>query len=63
MFLYNPLEGAVAGTYMGRSDNGWMVTQLFYGWFANQLVSHIPPERPVLLITDGHSTHIDVEIS
>ena len=62
-FSYNPLEGAVAGAYMGRSDNGWMVTQLFYGWLANHFVSHIPPERPVLLIVDGHSTHIDVEIS
>ena len=57
-FLYNPLDGA----YMGRSNNGWMVTQLFYGWLANHFVSHIPPECPVLLIVDGHSTHIDVKI-
>ena len=54
-FSYNPLEGAVAGAYMGRSDNGWMVTQLFYGWLANHFVSHIPPEHPVLKIVDGHS--------
>ena len=62
-FGYNPLDGAVAGAYMGRSDNGWMVTQLFYGWLTNHFVSYIPPERPVLLIVDGHTTHIDVEIS
>ena len=63
LFGYNPLDGAVAGAYMGRSDNGWMVTQLFYGWLANHFVSYTPPERPVLLIVDGHTTHIDVEIS
>ena len=57
------MEDAVAGAYMGRSNNGWMVTQIFYGWLANHFVSHIPLERPVLLIVDGHSTHIDVEIS
>ena len=45
-FGYNPLDGAVAGAYMGRNDNGWMVTQLFYGWLANHFVSYIPPECP-----------------
>ena len=30
-FRYNPLEGCVEGAYFGRSNNGWMVTELFYG--------------------------------
>ena len=62
-FSYNPLEGAVAGSYTGRSETGWMLTELFYGWLANHFVSHIPPERPVVLLVDGHTTHIDLEIS
>ena len=60
---YDPLAGAVDGSYLGRSDNGWMQTHLFYGWVANHFVTHIPPERPVLLLVDGHTTHIDLYIS
>lgn len=62
-FHYNPLEGGVAGAYFGKSDSGWMKTELFYGWIANHFVAHIPPERPVVLLVDGHTTHIDLEIS
>ena len=62
-FHYNPLEGGIAGAYFGKSDNGWMITELFYGWVANHFVSHIPPERPVVLLVDGHTTHIDIEVS
>ncbi len=29
-FKDNPLSGAVPNSYMGRSDNGWMTTDLFY---------------------------------
>ena len=34
-------------------------------WVApkSHFVSYIPSELPVLLIVDGHTTHIDVEIS
>ena len=62
-FRYNPLEGCVEGAYFGRSDNGWMVTELFYGWLANHFIKHITSERPVLLLVDGHTTHIDIETS
>ena len=62
-FRYNPLEGCVEGAYFGRSDSGWMVTELFYGWLANHFIKHITSERPVLLLVDGHTTHIDIETS
>ena len=39
-FRYNPLEGCAEG----RSDNGWMVTELFYGWLANHFIKHITSE-------------------
>ena len=51
-FSYNPLEGA----YFGRSPNGWITTELFYGWVANHFATQIGPRRPVVLLFDGHST-------
>ena len=62
-FHYNPLAGCVPGAYFGKSDKGWMTTELFYGWIANHFVFNILPPRPVVLLVDGHSTHIDIEIS
>ena len=60
----NLLKGCVDGAYYGRSDKlGWMTTKLFYGWLANHFAKQIPPECPVLLLVDGHSTYIDVEVS
>ena len=40
-----------------------MVSELLYGWVVNHFVSHIPPEYPVVLLVDGHKTHIDMEVS
>ena len=40
-----------------------MTRELFYGWLANHFILCIPPGRPVILLVDGHSTHIDIEIS
>ncbi len=62
-FKDNHLSGVVPNSYMGRSDNGWMTTDLFYGWVANHFVRWIPAERPVVLLVDGHGSHIDVEVS
>ena len=63
--LQSPRVGVV-GAYFRKSDNGQMVTELFYGWVANHFISHIPHERPVVhvvLLVGGHPTHIDVELS
>ena len=40
-FSYNPLEGGVEGAYFGRLSNGWIITQLFYGWVANHFAAQI----------------------
>ena len=42
------------------SDNGWMTTDIFYEWFvkfADQV-----EERPLLLIFDGHLTHVSIPV-
>ena len=64
-FRYNPLDGCITGAFFGKSEKGWITTELFYGWLANYFIAHIPPSRPVLLGVDSHSTyiHVDIEIS
>ena len=53
-------DKALPKTYYGRSDNGWMTTEIFLGWF--QKFSEEVKERPLLLIYDGHLTHISIEL-
>ena len=59
-FHCNPVEGGIYGSYMGRSSNDWMDSDLFYGWLSNHFVNWIPPARPALLLLDGHSSHINL---
>lgn len=56
-FSYNPMVGAIDGAYFGKSPSGWIKTELFYGWIANHFAKHVK-QRPVVLLLDGHSTHI-----
>ena len=44
---------AVPGTMFSVSDNGWITQEVF--------IASIPPARPVLLIEDGHSSHITLD--
>ena len=62
-FKHNPLEDGVPNAYFGKSENGWMNTSLFYGWLGNHFAQRIPPSRPVVLVVDGHGSHIDIELS
>jgi hypothetical protein len=54
-------EGAVAQTLFSSSPNGWINNDLFLEWF-EFFIAHIPPTRPVLLIMDGHGTHMSIEL-
>lgn len=60
-FRSNPLEGSVHGAYLGRSPSGWMDSELFHGWLRNHFTNSIPPARPVVLLLDGHSSHINLD--
>ena len=56
----NLKERAIAGTVFHCSDSGWVNTDLFLvslEFFAQS----IPPSRPVLLILNGHSSHVSIE--
>ena len=54
-------EGAYPNTLFGSSENGWMTSQLYIEWF-KFFLRNIPPACPVLLIQDGHSSHISIEL-
>ena len=58
-FRYNPMENSVPGAYFGRSPKGWISTELFYDWVANHFAPNVK-ERPVVLLVDGHTCHIDM---
>ena len=49
--------GEVPDTLYGMSDSGWIDKELFFLWLKNIFIKRIPPQRPVLLLYDGHSLH------
>ena len=54
-------EGAYPNTFFQVSDNGWITKELFFEWF-KLFVQTISPIRPVLLILDGHTSHITINV-
>ena len=54
-------EGAYPNTVFHVSDNGWMTNELFFEWF-KLFVMMVPLVRPVLLVLDGHGSHITIEV-
>lgn len=64
-FSYNPLEGFEEAA-LGRSDSGWMDSEVFCNWLTNVFIPAIDEKKvkkPVLLLIDGHSTHVTIEAS
>ena len=54
-------EGAYPNTVFHVSDNGWITKYLFFEWF-KMFAQMIPPSRPVLLVLDGHGSHITIDV-
>lgn len=51
---------------VGKSEKGWMTSKVFYGFIANTFVPYLKQENvkfPVLLVIDGHKSHINQEVS
>lgn len=55
-------EGAFTNTLFKSSESGWINSELFVNWFAFFLKS-IPPTHNVLLVQDGHSCHVSIEMA
>ena len=58
----NFTTGEIPGTAYGLSKNGWIDFELFREWFTNYFLLHIPPQRPILLLLDGHSSHYQPQL-
>ena len=58
----NFTTGEIPGTAYGLSKNGWIDSELFQEWFTNHFLLHIPPQRPILLLLDGHSSHYQPQL-
>jgi hypothetical protein len=52
--------GGVPGAYYAMSENGWSNRDLFFEWI-KFFVANVPPARPILLILDGHESHMSLE--
>ncbi|KAF2890997.1 hypothetical protein ILUMI_15176 [Ignelater luminosus] len=52
----------ITETAVSVTERGWMETALFHNCFRGEFLKNIGPQRPVLIIYDGHVTHISVEV-
>lgn len=41
-------------------ENGWMERETFNNYFTKNFIRNIHPEKPRVLIYDGHNSHIGV---
>lgn len=63
-------ELAYPGTLYGATKNGWMEEPTFHNWLINGFIPFVnnirqindEPDHKVILIYDGHSSHISVRI-
>ena len=53
--------GEIPGTMYGMGS-GWVDTELFEAWFADQFLAYAPKARPLLLMLDGHASHYQPEL-
>ncbi|KAJ2937514.1 hypothetical protein O0L34_g18659 [Tuta absoluta] len=44
------------------SKRGWMETDIFYNYMSKIFVPNLDEERPVLLVYDGHISHVDDKV-
>ena len=56
-------QDCVDDAYFGVTSKGWMETEAFYSWIVNRFLKQIPPIRPIVLLLDGHESHIDMYTS
>ena len=54
-------ESAYPNTLFASSETGWINAQLYLDWF-KFFLENVPPTRPILLIQDGHHSHVSIEL-
>lgn len=53
---------AYPGTSYAATKNGWMEAEVFEAFFKKTFLPIVQNQRPVLLIYDGHSTHVGLNL-
>ncbi|KAI4455434.1 hypothetical protein MML48_9g00003666 [Holotrichia oblita] len=58
-----PEEGMdYPGTTYAASTNGWMESKIFKNYFVKTFIPQLTEQRPILLLCDGHASHVDLEV-
>ena len=55
-------DGLIGNATVGLSRKGFVTQQLFQQWFSTNFLQYANKARPLLLILDNHTTHIDVKV-
>lgn len=57
-------KSSFAGTTYTETNNGWMEKEVFLNYFEKSFLktTNPSPENPILLIYDGHSSHVDLTL-
>lgn len=55
-------EHSFPGMAFAASKKGWMESDIFLNYFQKTLLPALGQERPILIIYDGHSTHITIAL-
>lgn len=50
------------GLSYAASKKGWMDAEIFFNYFKNTVIPALGEQRPVLIIYDGHSTHVTTRV-
>ncbi|KAK3086373.1 hypothetical protein FSP39_017497 [Pinctada imbricata] len=58
----NSLMGALTGTALEYTKSGWMNAETFKKFIIHHLSRHAVSERPIVLLIDSVSSHIDMEV-
>ena len=45
-----------------KSESGWIDMELFIAWFKKIFLKFAVPQRPLLLLIDGHKSHMSLEL-
>ena len=46
----------------GKSESGWIDSELFLAWLRKIFLKYSVPQRPVVLFVDGHKTHMTLDV-
>ena len=72
MSTWTSVEGEFPGTLYTATENGWVTRPVFEDWFTGSFLPHVAAHRgvdaaglprPVLLIFDGHDSHISMKVT